>query len=315
MCEWEAGAWQAPGRLAAQKRKTRTATVLDSAAGTRMWRREAMEAEPVPIPGSKLFRAGAVPREGRAPMVSCVMPTRNRRWAVPLALEWFASQDYPSKELLVIDDGEMPVEDLVQGLSNVRYLRPNARLSVGAKRNLGCRAARGEFVAHWDDDDWMAPGRLSYQVGSLLEAEADLCGVEQMLYWEPLQGQSWRYVYPADQPRWVAGGSFLYRHSAWEKQPFDDVNVGEDNRFVWAFPPERVLPLPEFDFYVALLHAGNTSLKMIEPTRWAPADAGAVARLMGPAAGRFREALPAVDTSRRNSYQPPEAPLRPGASK
>lgn len=318
ICEWEAGAWQAPGRLAAQKRKTRTATVLDTAPETRMWRREALDALPIPIPGGKLFRTGEIPREGRAPLVSCVMPTRNRRWAVPLALEWFAAQDYPSKELLVIDDGELPVEDLVQGHPNVRYLRPNARLSVGAKRNLGCRQARGEFVAHWDDDDWMAPKRLSYQVGSLLASGADLCGVEQMLYWEPINGQAWRYVYPADQPRWVAGGSFLYRHAAWESQPFDDVNVGEDNRFVWGMAPERVLPLAEFDFYVALLHAGNTSLKLIEPTRWAPADPGAITRLMGKAADRFREAMKGMEDAPRtlrSGYQPPEAPLRPGASK
>ena len=103
--------------------------------------------------------------------------------------------------------------------------------------------ARGEFVAHWDDDDWMAPGRLTYQVGSLLRSGAELCGVEQMLYWDPLNGQGWRYVYPAGEPRWVAGGSFLYRHATWERQPFEDINVdpGEFCKYFAAKPEQTRL--------------------------------------------------------------------------
>lgn len=318
LCEWEAGEWQSPKRLEWQWKKTAGATTLDGVAGTRMWRREAEDAEAETLDAAKYFRAGRPAREGGQAMVSCLMPTRNRRWAVPLALACFEAQDYPNKELLVIDDGEMGVEDLVRGRANVRYLRPGRRMSVGEKRNYGCQHARGEFIAHWDDDDWMAPYRLSYQVRELEASGAGLCGLEQMLYWEPLGGQAWRYVYPATEQRWVAGGSFLYRHSTWERQGFDAVDVGEDNQFVWRLPADEVLPLRDFEFYVAMLHAGNTSIKMIEPTRWAPADTGQIRRLMGPAAERYREALRELEIGqepRRQTYLPPEAPLRPGASK
>jgi len=317
-CEWGPAGFHSPTRLSTQKRRTRTASVLDTHAATRCWKRGSFGAPPAVLKGEGLFQPGLIQREGAPPMVTCLMPTRNRRWAVPLALARFQAQDYPSKELLVIDDGESPVEDLVRGLPNVRYIRPERRMSVGAKRNLGCRHARGEFIAHWDDDDWVAPHRLSYQVQEIESSGADLCGLEQMIYWEPLGGRAFRYVYPANEKTWVAGGSFLYRHSAWESVPFPDTDVGEDNHFVWSLPPERVLPLPDFDFYVALLHPGNTSIKLIEPTRWAPADAQSVVRLMGPDASRYREALRNLDPSRqptRESYLPPEAPLRPGASK
>jgi len=42
---------------------------------------------------------------------------------------------------------------------------------VGAKRNLACDLANGDIIVHWDDDDWMADWRLSYQVEQLMRAE------------------------------------------------------------------------------------------------------------------------------------------------
>ena len=38
-------------------------------------------------------------------MVSCVMPTANRRQWVPRAIALFLAQDYPDCELLIVDDG------------------------------------------------------------------------------------------------------------------------------------------------------------------------------------------------------------------
>ena len=39
-------------------------------------------------------------------LVSCIMPTASRRRFVPLAIRYFLSQDYPNKELLILDDGD-----------------------------------------------------------------------------------------------------------------------------------------------------------------------------------------------------------------
>ena len=50
------------------------------------------------------------------------------------------------------------------------YLRRDQRSSVGVKRNLACEHAEGELIAHFDDDDWYAPNRLSIQVAALRES-------------------------------------------------------------------------------------------------------------------------------------------------
>jgi hypothetical protein len=102
------------------------------------------------------------------PLVSCIMPTFNRRRFLRLALKAFNSQDYPARELIVIDDGTDPVGDLVEEARMARYVRLSARASIGEKRNRACAEARGSIIAHWDDDDWYAPGRLSSQIVPLL---------------------------------------------------------------------------------------------------------------------------------------------------
>ena len=57
------------------------------------------------------------------PLVSCVMPTADRRLFVPLAIRNFQSQDYTNKELVIVDDGADCVADLVPEDPQIRYVR------------------------------------------------------------------------------------------------------------------------------------------------------------------------------------------------
>src|SRR5260370_2444193 len=102
------------------------------------------------------------------------MPTANRRCCVPEAIRMFLAQDYSEKELVILDDGEDSVADLIPSHPQIRYLRHNRRQRVGAKRNIACAEARGAIIAHWDDDDWYAPSRLSRQVAALEATDAHL---------------------------------------------------------------------------------------------------------------------------------------------
>jgi hypothetical protein len=246
-------------------------------------------AEPALPPADRAFYAAASPLSGAvpappvhlAPRVSCIMPTANRRRFVPLAIRYFLRQDYPNRELLVVDDGSDPVADLIPADPRIRYLRMDRPRSLGAKRNLACDAANGEFIAHWDDDDWTAPGRLSYQVPALVAAGAKICGLDRLLCFSELSGSAWQYVYPRSWQPWVAGGTLCYVKTFWQMNPFPEINVGEDNRFVWSSHAKNVLALPEGAFYVALLHAGNTSPKLTHQTQWQPYPAAAIRDLLG----------------------------------
>jgi|GEM_PF-912485 len=203
-----------------------------------------------------------------SPLVSCIMPTRNRRRFVPLAVRCFLRQAYGPRELIVVDDGDDPVADLLPRDERIRYVRLDRRHTVGAKRNVACRLAQGDIIVHWDDDDWMADWRLTYQVGQLLEKNADLCGLDRLLFLDARQGEAWQYVYPRSGKPWLAGGTLCYRRELWQRNHFPDLDVGEDNHFVWSGAARRLLALPDNTFYVATIHDGNTSPKRTHGIRW-----------------------------------------------
>ena len=148
-------------------------------------------------------------RSVRAPLVSCVMPTFNRRSFVPQAVRYFLRQDYPAKELIVVDDGPEPVDDLLPDDPRIRYHRLETRTVLGAKRNLACDLARGPIIVHWDDDDWASPERVSVQVAALTLGQADVCGVASLLYYDPASSSAWRFTWPARFRPWAAGQPVL----------------------------------------------------------------------------------------------------------
>ena len=201
------------------------------------------------------------------PLVSCIMPTANRRRFVPFAIRQFQEQTYPNKELIVLDDGGDAVEDLMPDDPSIRYIRIKGSRTLGAKRNACVEVSRGEIIMHWDDDDWMAPWRIRVQVEALLRHDADICGTNRLYFYDPVAQQGWEYRY-AGQKKWLAGGTFCYRKSLWERHRFLEINNGEDTRFIWSVPSGRIHAMPDTSFYVARVHSQNTSKKKTTTRQW-----------------------------------------------
>jgi hypothetical protein len=241
------------------------------------------------------------------PLVSCIMPTANRREFVARAVEYYLRQDYEHSELVVVDDGDDAVADLMPRDGRVRYVRLDEKLLIGAKRNRACEEARGDIIAHWDDDDWSAPHRLRYQIGELLRSGAQVCGINRLLFYDVRDGRGWQYNYPASQRLWLSGSSLCYRREFWASNRFASVDVGEDARFVWAGRPEQMHVLPDETFHVGIIHDGNVSPKRTGGAYWSAYNATEIRKLFGSdwplyAPGREREAGDATRDSR-----PPEA--------
>lgn len=231
---------------------------------------QAMKSEPLP----------SASQIEHFPLVSCIMPTHNRRRFAAQAIQYFLRQDYPHRELIIIDDGTDIVRDLVPDDPCIHYLRLDYKRTIGVKRNLACQEARGEIIVHWDDDDWMAPGRLSYQVENLLKEQADICGLDNVLYFDPQLERSWQYIYPKGGRPWVAGNTLCYTKAFWKSNPFPNINVGEDTRFVWSNCQKRLVALEDANFYIALLHPGNISPKRTTGQQWRPFAISDIRKLM-----------------------------------
>jgi hypothetical protein len=223
-----------------------------------------------------------------SPLVTCLMLTCDRRRFVPLAIDCFLRQDYPNRELLIADDGRDAVADLVPFDARIRYVRLSSRLPVGSKRNAACELAAGDVILHWDDDDWSAPWRVSVQVRALLDGDADVCGLDRVLFYEPAADRAWEYAYPVGGRPWVHGATLCYRKEFWERHRFADIQIGEDTRFVWSSRGGRVRPLQDQRFFVGTIHRNNASPKQTTHARWRPRPASDIHALMGEASERYR---------------------------
>ncbi|HEY7375772.1 MAG TPA: glycosyltransferase [Polyangia bacterium] len=247
------------------------------------------------------------------PLISCILPTYNRRAFLPHALHYFLRQDYRNKELLIVDDGPDAVGDLVPADPRIRYLRLPQKITLGAKLNLCCAETRGPIIAQWDDDDWYGPDRLTRQLQALRGANADVCGVSDLLYYDLRRATAHRYVYPKQERPWLLGASLFFRRALWQQRKFVEVDVGMDALFVWATAPEKVCSVPPPRFAVHLIHRDNVSPKGTQGAWWSDHPVDDVAAVLGDdwptyAPGSAPLAAPRPRPPAGASATPPPAP-------
>ena len=91
------------------------------------------------------------------PFFSIILTTYNRPHLAVNALQSIASQTYKNFEIIMVNDGGVVQENLIEWLCkdlNITYVRQPNR-GVAAARNLALRLARGQYVVYLDDDDLM----------------------------------------------------------------------------------------------------------------------------------------------------------------
>ena len=251
------------------------------AGGSEGWQ---LTAEPDLPAGDRDFyaaRSAATPPPRVTPLVSCIMPTCDRRSFVPQSVRYFLRQDYPATELVVVDDGPEPVRDLLPADPRIIYHRLETKAVLGTKRNLACDLARGSVILHWDDDDWASPRRVSVQVAALTQQEADICGVGSLLYYNPAHSSAWRFTWPGDQRGWAAGASLCFAKELWSRSPFPEIAMGEDNRFVFSPAVRRVADVRAADCIVGIIHSRNTAPKTVHGPHWSSRPVREVEDLLG----------------------------------
>ena len=99
------------------------------------------------------------------PIVSIIIPAYNAEKWIRRSIESVLAQDYPYKEILVVDDGSADnTAGVVKSYGDqVRYIRQENR-GPGAARNTGAAAASGEYLMFLDADDEYLPGIMKKMV-------------------------------------------------------------------------------------------------------------------------------------------------------
>nr|WP_255695605.1 glycosyltransferase family A protein [Rhodohalobacter sp. 614A] len=102
-------------------------------------------------------------------MVSIIIPVFNGEDFVADVFRNVEQQDYPSKEIIFVDDGsEDSSKEIIQQIDDVQYVyQPNR--GPASARNTGFRKSRGKYIAFLDVDDLWTENQLAHQVNVLEE--------------------------------------------------------------------------------------------------------------------------------------------------
>lgn len=205
------------------------------------------------------------------PLVSCLCPTYNRPYWLAQSMCYFERQDYPHKELVILDDSPVPYAGVLSPA--VRYIHVEQRCSsLGAKFNRLVEEARGDFMLHWGDDDWMSPNHITHAVSPLLAGEADAtaAALAGLHVFDVRAWQRWRLVPHPDLLRYIHDGALCYPKLWWEREgKYPDHSRGEGTVLIQAFRMAfaRIMALPSEEHYVYVRH-GMNEWRSFEPGRY-----------------------------------------------
>jgi glycosyltransferase involved in cell wall biosynthesis len=108
------------------------------------------------------------------PRVSVLLTSYNHIQHLPEALDSIRSQTFQDLEIIAVDDGSTDgSRDLLREQEDITLIETESNLGTYAALNLAVKAATGEFVAIFNDDDVWKPEKLAKQV-EMLDSMSDV---------------------------------------------------------------------------------------------------------------------------------------------
>lgn len=107
------------------------------------------------------------------PLVSVVMAAYNCGQYITDAINSVINQTYPNIELIIVDDGSTDntleaVALASKGISKPRiYYAAQENKGVAAAKNAGIQAAKGDYIAFLDADDWLLADYIEKNIAQM----------------------------------------------------------------------------------------------------------------------------------------------------
>ena len=155
------------------------------------------------------------------------MPTYGRPEYVNESVAMFLAQDYPRKELIILND--CASQRFEGDFQDVRIINRDGRFaSLGEKRNECIRLAKGSVIAVWDDDDVYLPWRLSFSWHEMDRLESPFYRpAEFWAYWGGEDIHDNQSV-----PGWISHSWVMFTKELWARVGgYPSINWGEDAQF------------------------------------------------------------------------------------
>jgi glycosyltransferase involved in cell wall biosynthesis len=110
------------------------------------------------------------PFMSKTPLVSVIMPTKDREKLLVEAIASIGEQTYSNWEVIVINDGGEDISSILAAhpqSHKIRYLDLRQNKGQSHARNIGISLASGEVICFLDDDDVFLPNHLEVIVAGL----------------------------------------------------------------------------------------------------------------------------------------------------
>ncbi|HEY4300739.1 MAG TPA: glycosyltransferase family 2 protein [Candidatus Didemnitutus sp.] len=159
------------------------------------------------------------------PLVSILVPAYNAGQWITATLESARRQDWPNKEIIVVDDGSkddtFQVARKFESANVTVVTQPNS--GAAAARNKAFSLSRGDYIQWLDADDLLAPGKISSQVrvaANLRDGRRLLSAAWGSFYFRPskakfLSSPLWQDTSPAEWLRFKLGRGAFMQTATW----------------------------------------------------------------------------------------------------
>ena len=120
-------------------------------------------------------------------LISCIVPVFNGERYLSEALDSIFAQTYRPLEIIVVDDGSTDATaSIIAGYGDRVHCLRQRNQGPASARNMGVRAARGEFIAFLDADDLWHHEKLQRQITRFAaRPELELCITQVQHFWIP----------------------------------------------------------------------------------------------------------------------------------
>jgi len=108
------------------------------------------------------------------PLVSILIPCYNAQPWIGQCIQSALDQTWPSKEIIVIDDGSTDGSaGVIRSFGSDIVFRQCSHSGGNVVRNALAELARGEWLQYLDADDFLSPGKVASQLASVEQSAAE----------------------------------------------------------------------------------------------------------------------------------------------
>ncbi|MEP6583932.1 MAG: glycosyltransferase [Ginsengibacter sp.] len=168
------------------------------------------------------------------PLISVIIPCYNHGHYLQDAFDSLYSQDYPSLEIVVVDDGSTDnTKAATEKNKSVKYIYQTNK-GLSAARNTGIKNSQGDLLIFLDADDWLLPNAIDTNLKFLKDhpESSFVSGGYRLVFADAKTNTDTAYKVDTDHYLHFLESNYIGMHAAviYQRWVFDEFKFDENLR-------------------------------------------------------------------------------------